>query len=43
MAHHQAAGIALGDELVVLAAVDLHLVLIEQVPQIAGDDAERQC
>ena len=41
MAHHQRARIGPSDESVVLAAVDLHLVLIEAVPEIAGDDADR--
>jgi hypothetical protein len=27
---------------IVLAAVDLHLVLVEHVPQVAGDQAQRQ-
>jgi hypothetical protein len=42
MPHHQAAGIGPGDEIVVLAAVDLHLVLVEHVPQIPGDQAQGQ-
>lgn len=38
MAHDQPAGIGPGDEFIVLAAVDLHLLLVETVPQIVGDD-----
>ncbi len=36
--HHQAARVAPGGELVVQAAVDLHLVLVEPVVKVAGDD-----
>ena len=42
MAHDEPAGIGIGSEAVVLAVVDLHLVLIKAMPQIAGRDAERQ-
>ena len=41
MAHHQAARICPSNEPVVLAAVDLHLLLIEAMPEIAGGDADR--
>jgi hypothetical protein len=37
----QGAGIRPGCEAVVLPAIDLHLVFIEPVPEIAGDYAER--
>ncbi|KAG0737111.1 hypothetical protein G6F50_016820 [Rhizopus delemar] len=39
VAHDQRAGVGPRDEAVVLAAVDLHLVLIEHVPQVTRDDA----
>ena len=42
VAHGQAAGVGPGDKTVVLAAIDLHLVLIEHVPQVAGDQAQGQ-
>src|SRR5471032_293915 len=42
MAHRQATGVGPGDKAVVLAAVDLHLVLIEHVPQVAGHQTQRQ-
>jgi hypothetical protein len=42
VAHDEAAGITIGGKIVVLAAPDLHLVLVEAVPQIAGRDAEGQ-
>jgi hypothetical protein len=42
VAHGQATGVGPSDETVVLAAVDLHLVLIEHMPQIAGDQAKWQ-
>jgi hypothetical protein len=42
MAHHQRAVVAPGDEAVVLAAVDLHLVVIEVVHQVARDERFRQ-
>ena len=42
VAHHQPTGIGESREAIVLAAVDLHLVLIEQVPEIARGDAERR-
>jgi hypothetical protein len=42
VAHDQAAGIGPGHETVVLAAVDLHLVLVEHVPQVARDQAQGQ-
>ena len=42
VAHGQAAGIPPGHELVVLAIVDLHLVLIEHMPQVAGHQIQRQ-
>src|SRR5438552_86934 len=38
MTHHQRAGIGPGDELVVPAAVDLHLLLVEAVPKVMRDD-----
>ena len=41
ISHDQGARIRIGGELVVLAAVDLHLVLIEQMPRALGDDIER--
>jgi hypothetical protein len=41
MAHDQTAGVRIGHEVVVLAAIDLHLVLIEAMPQIMGGDCER--
>jgi len=37
IAHDHGAGIAPSDEAVVFAAVDLHLVLVEGVDQVAGD------
>ncbi len=40
VAHDQRTGIRVGDKAVVLAAIDLHLVFIETVPQIVGDDTE---
>jgi len=39
MAHHQAARVGPGGELVVPAAVDLHLVLVEHVAEVARDHA----
>ena len=42
MAHHQATRVGPGDKIVVFTAVDLHLVLIEHVPQVAGDQAQGQ-
>ncbi len=42
MAHDEAPGVAIGGEAVVLAAVDLHLVLIEAMDEIARPDADRQ-
>jgi len=42
VAHDQGAGVSPRDELVVLAAVDLHLVLIEHMPEVARDHALRQ-
>ncbi len=42
IAHGQATRVGPGTEHVVLAAVDLHLVLVEHVPQIAGHQAQRQ-
>lgn len=41
MAHDEAAGIGPGDELVVLSAIDLHLLLVEAMPQVAGDHRRR--
>jgi len=41
MPHDEPAGIGPGGELVVLAAVELHLLLVEAVPQVAMDDACR--
>src|SRR5437016_1455491 len=35
-AHHRTAAIGPSDELVILAAVNLHLLLVEPVPKIAG-------
>ena len=40
--HHQTAGVGPCGELVVAPGVDLHLVLIEAMPQIARDHAVRQ-
>ena len=40
--HDKPAGIGVRSKMVVLAAGDLHLVLIKAVPQIARGDAERQ-
>src|SRR5271157_5300268 len=40
MAHDQGSGIAKGDEFVVLAAINLHLILIEPMHQIDGRDAD---
>ncbi len=42
MAHDQGAAVAPGDEAVILAPVDLHLVLVEGVNQVARHDALRQ-
>ena len=42
MAHYERARIGVGNEAIVLAAIDLHLILIEAVPQIMGRDAERR-
>ena len=42
MPHGERAGIAIGGEPVVSAAVNLHLVLVEAVPQIASGHAERE-
>ena len=41
MAHDECAGIGPGGEAIVLAAIDLHLVLVEAVPQVAGHDVQR--
>ena len=40
MAHHQSTGIAPGDKTIILAAVDLHLVLVEHMPQVASHQAQ---
>jgi len=40
--HRQATRVTPGDELVIFAIVDLHLVLIEHVPQVAGYQVQRQ-
>src|SRR3546814_16619221 len=42
MPHHQRAAVSPGDEAVVAPAVDLQLIVVESVDQIAGDDAVRQ-
>src|SRR5215468_5816700 len=42
MTHDESARVGIGDEPIVLAAGDLHLVLIKGVPQISGRNAERQ-
>ncbi len=42
MAHDEGSGIAVGDEFVVPAAVDLHLVLVEPVHEIDGRNAKRR-
>src|SRR3546814_2458227 len=42
MPHNQRAAVSPGDEAVVAPAVDLQLVVVESVDQIAGDDAVRQ-
>src|SRR5262245_37214665 len=42
MAHDKRTRIGIGDKTVVFAAIDLHLVLVEKVPKIAGGDAERR-
>ena len=42
VAHDQRAGVAPGDEAVVAPAVDLHLVLVERVDQVARHHALRQ-
>ncbi len=42
IAKRQRTGVGPGDKQVVLAAIDLHLVLIEHMPQVAGDQAQRQ-
>src|SRR5207245_1449463 len=41
-AHDQAAAVAPGHEAVVLAAVDLHLVVVERVDQVTRDERFRQ-
>src|SRR4029079_152232 len=38
-AHHQSAGIAIGNELVVASAMDLHLVLVVTMPEVASNGA----
>src|SRR5215470_18049341 len=40
--HGQSAGIRECDELVVLASIYLHLVLVEQMPEVTGGDIERR-
>ena len=42
MPHHQRAAVAPGDKAVITSAIDLHLVVIEGMHQIAGDKAVRQ-
>src|SRR6516165_526727 len=42
MAHHEGSRIPVSNELVVFAAIYLHLVLIEEVQEVAGGDVERE-
>ena len=42
IAHDEGAGIAISDEAIILAAIDLHLVLIEAMNEVAGRDRDRQ-
>ena len=42
MAHDHAAGIGPGGEFVIFAGVDLHLVLVEPVPEIGGGDVDAE-
>ena len=39
MPHHQTARVSPGDKLVVAPGIDLHLILVEAVPQVARDHA----
>jgi hypothetical protein len=42
VAHHQCTAVAPGDEAVVAAAIDLHLVVIEEMHQVARDEPARE-
>ncbi len=42
VAHGQPASVGPGDESIIATVVDLHLILIENVPQVASDQTQRQ-